>query len=84
MDDGVSKYVRLVLVDPIVQSYSLLYLLSLVPSVSIGTDVDCCVIVDDGGGSVNSGSGKTESYTCGLSRTLLLLLASTESVILSL
>ena len=46
MDNGVSKYARLVLVGPIVQSYRLVVpVVSLVPSVSIGTDVDCCFYV---------------------------------------
>jgi len=43
MVDGVSKDVIL-LVGPIVQSKrSLLYLLSLVTSVSVETDVECCL-----------------------------------------
>ena len=58
MVDGVSKYV---IVGPIVQSNrSVLYLLSLIVSVSIGTDVDCCFNERRGGGC--SGRDKVSNH----------------------
>ena len=59
------KYVILLLGLIIQSKMNLLYLLLLVPSVSVGTDFDCCFYWKGGGGAGAGGGGSGSSSGSG-------------------